>query len=905
MSRAWDPDRWRAIEPLLDRALDREPEDRAEWLRAECGDDAELLRDVERAIREVEGADDVFDRGLALAAPELMRAAVAQTRQESITPGADVGPWRVLGRLGEGGMSTVWRVERTDGEFTQTAALKVIRGASADLVDRFLHERRTLARLEHPNIARLIDGGKTAEGSPWLVMELIDGQPVTDWCRARGPSLRERLDLLLEICEAVGHAHRRLIVHRDLKPSNILVTPSGAVKLLDFGIAKWLEAADDALITRTGFGFHTPQYASPEQLRGTEVTTATDVYSLGLILYEMLAGVRPYELSGLAATERLAAVCDVDVPPPSDRTERPERARPLRGDLDNIVQTALRKEPERRYSGVDALAEDIRRYLDGVPVRATPDTRRYRLGKFLRRNRGAVSAWGIAGLALLGGLAASAWQARVASSERDAARREAHKAELATDFLVATLGEVDPYEGDGVTMTAMDLVDRGIDRLDSELAEEPEMRSRLMTLLASVLRATERLYEAEELSVRAVELAEEVHGPGSVQAVRARHVLGLTLGDRGQWDESREQLERALADAVRALGEDHPEIGGILDDVAVARARDGDLNGAVEAAERAVAILRLHDPESQILSIALSHLATALQSAGDERTDAAYEEAVKHWEETQRELSPGLSSTVNNWAIHAHRQGAYAKAMELHRRAFELRVRAASPTDTAVATSRNNLANLLLTLGRVEEAELLLREGLRQLEEVDAGADVSVAAVHLNLGHALLEQGRVEESRVHYAKGRDRFAGSLGEEHRYTVFADALLARCMAAQGEAAAAERALASVAGELEAALPDAAAHLVRVSIWRGEVLRGLGRPEEGATSFRRALDLTEPVPDAPTLEMGQAHAGLGGCLADLGRRDEAARHLAEGARILEGIRGRDDPGAARARGLLADVD
>ncbi len=439
------PESWQQIKRIFDEAVELAPSEQGLFLDAACGPDAALRREVERMLA-ADPADDLEESAFSLF-----------DRGEEVTfRGRRVGRYRILEEVGRGGMGAVFAAVRDDGEFEQRVALKVIKSglSTTTIVRRFRHERQILASLEHPNIARLLDGGMSDDGLPFYVMEFIEGEPIDEYCRSRDLGVRERLELFRQVCAAVSYAHRRLIVHRDLKPSNILVTGEGRAKLLDFGIAKVLSQKESgAQSTATQLGLMTPDYASPEQFRGETVTTATDVYSLGVVLYELLTGAPPYDLRGLRLDQMLKVVCETEPPRPSqavtgrrasdlqtrpltdgaDDDARPARAAPpppatrhpqsLRGDLDNIVLKALRKEPERRYESVEQFAEDIRRHLSELPVSARPDTFAYRASKFVRRNRVGVVAASLIFLALIAGILGTAYQARVARRERARAEK--------------------------------------------------------------------------------------------------------------------------------------------------------------------------------------------------------------------------------------------------------------------------------------------------------------------------------------------------------------------------------------------------------------------------------------------------------------------------------------------------
>lgn len=418
-------DHWELVQELFLEAAELRGPARDRFLRDRCGTDVALREEVRSLLvagdaaggaEESTTSDDFIRRAVHAALP---RDAVAE-------PGTDrtIGAWRLLEPIGSGGMGVVFRAERMDADYEQVVALKLLRSSVTGEQDvrRFAAERRILAGLEHPSIARLLEGGETEDGTPYLVMEYVRGEPVDAWCGANSPDTRARVRLFLRVCDAVAYAHRNLVVHRDLKPSNILVTEGGAPKLVDFGIAKLLEDADGAeVVTGTLFRAMTPVYASPEQVTGKPIGVASDIYSLGVVLYELLAGDRPYEVPTGSPTATVRAICETEPPRPSARARQSgdaRLARTLRGDLDNIVLHALRKEPERRYPSASDLASDLRSWLDGRPVSASPATWQYCTGKFVSRNRLGVAAAGLVVLALLGATGVSLHFAKREKTQR-------------------------------------------------------------------------------------------------------------------------------------------------------------------------------------------------------------------------------------------------------------------------------------------------------------------------------------------------------------------------------------------------------------------------------------------------------------------------------------------------------
>ena len=414
------PERWLEIKRIFHAALDLPSADRPAFVRQSTGPDQDLRAEVESLLRSEEDAATFLSEAASAYVPG---ALAGESVDRNL--GRQIGAYRIVRQIGEGGMGAVYLAERAD-EFHQKAALKLLRPEmdSRAIVSRFRHERKILAALEHPYIARLFDGGTTEDGRPYFVMEFVEGEPIDTWCNRRKTGLAERLDLFRKVCAAVQYAHQNLIVHRDIKPGNILVTAEGIPKLLDFGIAKLLKVAspETVVMTQMGVRLMTPQYASPEQVRGAAVTTATDVYSLGSVLYELLTGQAPYVFpsESLAAVEHV--ICEVEPRPPSSLAAEP-LARQLSGDLDTILLKALQKEPARRYTSVEQLSDDLARYLIGDPIQARPQTFLYKTSRFVRRNRLSVAAASLVFLSLTTGLAATAWQARIARQQRLRAER--------------------------------------------------------------------------------------------------------------------------------------------------------------------------------------------------------------------------------------------------------------------------------------------------------------------------------------------------------------------------------------------------------------------------------------------------------------------------------------------------
>ncbi|MCB1007959.1 MAG: serine/threonine protein kinase [Acidobacteria bacterium] len=561
-----------------------------------------------------------------------------------------LGPWRLHERLGAGGMGEVYRGERTDGGFQQQAAIKIVRAgmASESVIARFLVERQVLARLDHPAIARLLDGGVAPDGRPWFAMELVEGLPINTFADGRRQSVEDRLRLVIEIAEAVEFAHRSLVVHRDLKPSNILVTTTCEPKLLDFGLAKLLEPDADPGLTRTDVRALTPAYAAPEQVYGEPITTATDVYSLGVVLYELLTG----ELPGEGGTPSSGAPTEASpraaIERPSqrvrrvtgDRDEGARRARRLAGDLDTIVLRALAREPARRYASASAFADDLRRHLEGRPVTARPDTRFYRFRKFVGRHRVSVAAAAVALVSLVAGLTAAlvqAERARAAATQAEAeaerARREGERATRMKDFLISVFREASPVQRRrGEPLSIEELLDAAEARIDTELADEPLLQADLWDDLAETRASADALERAQVLIEKALAAKRGHLPPDDLSLVES-------LVNRGSIANLRKRPEEALAafdEAARILvargeADSEPAAALSINRVHALLLAERNEEAAVEAARAHFLVERWYpgSPDAAMQSHNAGMIAERL---------GRYEEARGHFERALDEL---------------------------------------------------------------------------------------------------------------------------------------------------------------------------------------------------------------------------------------------------------------------------
>ncbi|MGI9088910.1 MAG: protein kinase domain-containing protein [Chthoniobacterales bacterium] len=539
---------WPRIKEIFEAVADLAPAERiAFWEQQSAGDES-LRREVESLL----AADAQADGFIENPATAIPRHLLEKLAEEPFVARI-FGAYRTIREIGRGGLGTVYLAARADDSYQKEVAIKLLRRGldTEDILQRFRNERQILARLEHPHIARLIDGGTSEDGLPYFVMEYVEGAPLNAYCNSKNLTTNERLQLFRTVCAAVTYAHQHLVIHRDLKPSNILVTGDGEVKLLDFGIAKLLGADEEAAFrTMTEQRVMTPDYASPEQVRGEAITTASDVYSLGVVLYELLTGAKPYRLTSPSAKELESAITDqeperpsgvvTDIPPSAFRNPHS-----LRGDLDNIVLMALRKEPARRYASVGQFSEDIRRHLGSLPVIAHRDTIAYRSKKFISRNKVGVAAAALLLLAILAGLSVSLWQARVAARERDQARRKTAQAEQLNNFLQSILSAASPEEK-GRDAKVSEVLNDAAGRIKTEFVTQPELRAQALTTIGRTYTLLGLTDEAEKALREAVRLNTELYGAQDAATALSMLYLSPVLFVKGNGDEAGPLIKKAL-----------------------------------------------------------------------------------------------------------------------------------------------------------------------------------------------------------------------------------------------------------------------------------------------------------------------------------------------------------------------
>jgi serine/threonine protein kinase len=781
---AIDAQAWAELNQLLDAALDQPAALRGHWLDTLAPEFDALkpqLRDLLSRAGGVETGD--FFNTLPKLDIDAREWAPADAR---IDAGDQVGPYRLVRELGDGGMGTVWLAERTDGLISRCVALKLPHGAwkRAGLAGRMAREREILATLNHPNIARLYDAGLTGDGQPYLALEYVEGRPIDEYCQDRTPDLRSRLELFAQVANAVAYAHGKLIVHRDLKPANILVTAEAQVRLLDFGIAKLLEEgeAKETRLTRLSGRALTPDYASPEQILGEPLTVTSDVYSLGVILYELLTGIRPYKLKRDSRGALEDAILQAEPALPSAVADR-RRSKSLRGDLDTIVQKALKKKPEERYATVHALLDDIRRHLSARPVLAQPDSTWYRVGRFVVRNKLAVGVSAAIFLATLIGVSAVAWQAQVARAEKA-------RAEEVKEFIAAVFREADPQQGRGKVLSAAELLRQAERRLQERGDADPAMQLELLAILGESLFGLQESADAARVIEQALRLqasaavpndllnarlhlilsqAYELLGrndaalaelalslsvltasghtssPLFVQAKLQQAALGIVFSDYALAESS---AHEAIDAASATLGPRSAEVAAGLQQLShvytLTQRRDMALAPARQAFEVQLKVHARDSNHPRLIESAL-YYGQALHAVGD--FDAA---AVVYADATARALSAfGGDSRMFGELLSAAVPleidiGDLRPAIDHAHRAIEIYLKEGEPGSVAHAGRVRKLGNALLAARESSAAAGQIEEAIRLA--VAAGSDLETVHARTSFGLVLAYLGRFDEA---------------------------------------------------------------------------------------------------------------------------------------------------------------
>ena len=832
-----DQKEWKKLSLIFDKVLTLPQERRTVYIKNICGNDPELEKKVRDMLGKMEESDQFFEdrfKKNQAVINELDSVLENAGQSEDYFEGKTIGRWVVTELIGRGGMGSVYKAQRTDESgLQQIGALKIVHQSliTPSHIERFKLEQQILSGLQHPNISGFIDSGITDDGIPYMVMEYVEGESILEYCNRQNLSIEKRLEIFKTICRTIQYAHKSLIVHRDLKPENILITKDGHVKILDFGIAKLLDPnlyKGSAIETKPGMRMLSLEYASPEQISGNPVNISTDIYSLGVLLYKLLTDLHPFETDNLSYREVEKIVLENNAPLPSARlanltdpnrlkkianqksTEPSELIKKLNGDLDAIINKALRKDPERRFDSVESFLHDVDRYQNGLPVYARPDTLGYRTRKFIHRHMWAVSAAALAILALTVGLAATLWQAEQARQNAEQARQNEQQAEQVSAFMLELFEGSDPNRANDGSTTVRELLDQGYKKFRTELTDQPVVRARMLSTIGTVY-SNLGLYD-EALPA----LEESIAGFRNVDDQSHNYAQALLLFANlqyrlGEWDKAETAARHAYEIILNHYEESDSDMASIMNTLALVLEEKGEMEEAYKLYRRVIEIRRNQPEQNSDLAINLNNLAILLQQDGElDEADELFREAITVVKEEWGEEHPYMAFLLNGYSgVHEDR-GDFEKAIDTMQRAHEIG-RAVFPEDhpfiavvihnigriyemmenheeasqyyaeglalrrrtlpaghADIATSLNAVGYTAINKGEPENAEPFLREALEIRKQSYKENDWRIAEVESHLGRSLLLQHKYDEAEMLLVKSHSTLEEALGPDNFHT-----------------------------------------------------------------------------------------------------------------------------------------
>ena len=782
-----DSDRWERIQDLFHQAADLPKAEQPGFLKSAC-DDEGLAADVLALLQEDSQSSSPLDRGLA----EVARDVFDEGLPASL-PFPELGPYRVRKVLGEGGMGVVYLADRSD--LGSLVAVKLLRDAwlSPARRERFAAEQRTLAQLNHPSIARIYDADTLPDGTPFFVMEYVEGLPLTEFCALHHCSIERRLQLFRQVCDAVQDAHSHAVIHRDLKPSNILVKADGSIRLLDFGIAKQVESLDMPVQqTMTGLRLMTPAYASPEQIRGQRLGIQTDVYSLGVILYELLAGQLPFDLSNLAPTEAETILVEHDPAKPSTAAKRANSNAASAGasswaDLDVLSLTAMHKDPERRYRSVEALARDVDHYLRGEPLDARPDALGYRLSKFVGRNRREVAA-AVLALALVVGLI-TFFTMRLEKA-RDAALAEAARVQRIQRFTMNLFQGGDEAAGPSDDLKVTTLIDRGVQEANA-LSADPKVQAELYQTLGGVYQNLGKFDSAEKLLNTSLERRRSLFGPDSPEVAESLVALAQLRALQAQFDEAERFAREGLEMSRRHLPANHPAIGRATFVLGKMLEDRGDYVHSIQVLEEAVRLQSTSDSSTADLSSTLTELANSEFYAGHYDTSESLNQRVLAMDrQLYGERHPHVADDLINLGAIQFEGGHFAEAERYDRQALDIMQSFYGKDHPETASALNILARALVSQSKLDEAAGMLQEALGIQERVYGKVHPRVAGALGDLGRIAVQQKHLDQAEADFRRAADIYRQVYAGKHYYIGIALSNLAGVYGERKQYSEAER-------------------------------------------------------------------------------------------------------------------
>jgi serine/threonine-protein kinase len=876
-----DSGRWHQIQSLFHDAADLPEAEQKALLEAVCGDDKDLIVEVLAMLHQDASGPSFLDRNLADVAQETLAKSVSASPILK-----EFGPYRILKLLGEGGMGVVYLAERDD--LGTQVAVKVLRDAwvSPARRERFANEQRTLAQLNHPLIARLYDADTLDDGTPWFVMEYVDGVPLTQYCREHECSIEERLRLFRSVCEAVQHAHANAVIHRDLKPSNILVKSDGSIRLLDFGIAKQLESLDLQVDqTMTGLRLMTPAYASPEQIRGDRAGIGTDVYSLGVILYELLTGQLPFDLSGLTPAEAATIITDHDPGRPSAAVKRiadseaTSHSRSLSktawADLDVLCLGAMHKDPLRRYRSVEALMRDVDHYLSAEPLEARADAWRYRIGKFVRRNRRAVAVMTAIFVVIVGLVAF--FTVRLAKA-RDGALAEAARTQRIQQFMANLFQGGDAAAGPSDSLRVITIVDRGVQEAKT-LDRDPKVQAELYQNLGSIYQKLGKFEQADSLLSSALEQRKSLFGADSPEVAESLTALGLLRSDQARLEDAQQLVGQGLAMAKRHLPPNHPAIAKATLTFGKVLAQRGSYDQAIDTLNEAVRLQSAPGMAAADLATSLSALADAHYSAGHyDACKSLYARVLQMHRQIYGERHPLVADDLGSMAAAQRDLGYYSESEGLDRQALDIAQSYYGNDHPKTAGFLTALGQSLMYQKKFDEGVAALTQALAIQERVYGPTHPTVAETLNELGNVASMRDKYDEARARFQRAADIYRAVYGDHHYLVAIALSNVADTYLHKKDYARAEPLFRDVVRRFEETLPADNVNLGIAHIKLGRTLLRENRDKDAEPETRAGYEILIKQSSPSTSFIRAARTDLAAEYEALNQPQQAARFRAE---------------------------
>jgi eukaryotic-like serine/threonine-protein kinase len=914
---------WKKLKTIFNEASGLSDRDQVLFLEKSCGDNERLKEDV-LSLLKANGRPGKVDQP-----PDNLIKTIFSREDFNEKTGKIIGPFRILKLLEHGGMGSVYLAERAGVQFKQQVALKVLRSGfnTQNQTRRFLAERQILATLNHKNIAGLIDGGVTDDSQPWFAMEYVEGIPVNEFCNRKKLNINERLRIFLDICSAIQYAHNKLIIHRDLKPSNILVTQSGTVKLLDFGIAKVTntESSQDDIVplTRTGFLPLTPAYASPEQILGKAITTSSDIYQLGILLYELLTGCRPYEVSGKTPSQIEEIICEKQPPLPStvlnhintsDKENQHSKQsnqspgvlkKNLKGDLDTIIMKALRKEPERRYQSSDQLSADIQFFLDGKPVSAHPDSKKYRAKKFVQRHKIGFAST-VAILLLLTGYAITiTWHSQQTQAALQQAQQEADKAEQISSLLMDMFEASDPGEALGVTITARQLLERGVQQAE-QLNEQPEVKAQMLDLTGRIYMNLGEYETAQTLLEQGLELRREIFSGNHSDVSESLHNLGVLLWENGRYQQARDYLGDALS-MKEAIHDDLNEsTASTMMALAIVLKDLREFEEAEPLYLKALEMNReIHGEKDESIAQGLNNYGNFLESIGKYReAKEYYQESLEMYTELFGDTHPSIGGRLNNLGAVIGRMGDLNGALDYHKKALQVRMTVFDEKHPDVAESKYHLGGVHMELGHLDIAEDYLNRALNIQRAVLDSLHPNTSQTLNNLGILMQRKGNFEASEQYYQESLAIVKESLGENHSEVGIKMNNIGLVLVRQERYEEAMDYLQESYNILMSNFEDDHPLITYPLLGMANVYNNTDRADLAEPLIREALEIQKSAAGEDHWMIGLINTQLGGSLARQEKFEEAEPFLILGYEILNEQLGPDHDRTIQALERVIDV-